>query len=258
MTLISSGIDKVRVFDLPIGIGSDGSYISQAGLALVKWYSSWDDKFYQVYVNGELAGVTVDQSQRQKVVHVSDVNNKAGRIEVFAVEPVHAHIDYGSQLDSSIGQSGRVKISLLRSQLLCADARFEVYFDNGTGTIDYENPLTDEPVRIWPNWQDKAGFGMSSFGRSDFGYDYSAAVGFGLGSFGNGDFGVDADIVEWTSESIAAGVYKFGVKVFDDSQNQSQVSEIEDVTVIPSAKPAVGLAINSYDKQTNQLVLNIS
>lgn len=177
MALISSGIDKVRVFDLPIGIGADGSYIAQTGLALVKWHSSWDDKFYQVYVNGELAGVTVDDSQRQMVVHVSDVNNKAGRIEVFAVDPAQAHIDYGSELSSSVAQSGRVKISLLRSQSLCADAMVEIYYDNGTGTIDYENPLTDEPVRIWPSWQDKAGFGMSCFGQSAFGNSYPIAIG---------------------------------------------------------------------------------
>jgi len=243
---------------LPIGIASDGSYIAQSGSALVKWHSSWDDKFYQVYVNGELAGVTVDDSQRQMVVYVPDVNNKAGRIEIFAVEPAQAHIDYSSQLDSSIAQNGRVKITLLRSQWLCADATVEFYFDNATGTIDYENPLTDEPVRIWPSWQDKAGFGMSCFGNSDFGYDFSAAVGFGLGSFGNDEFGVDADIFEWTSEPFAAGVYKFGVKVFDGVRNQSQVSEIEDITVIPAATPATELAINSYDKQTNQLVLSIS
>ena len=56
------------------------------------------------------------------------------------------------------------------------EATANVYFDNGTGQIDYTTPLNPVPIPIWPCRQDKAGFGMAQFGAGDFGYD-SAACG---------------------------------------------------------------------------------
>jgi hypothetical protein len=180
------------------------------------------------------------------------------RIEVFAVEVEEANTDFSNNIVSSIGQSGRVKISLLRSQNLPIGATAQIYFDNGTGGINYDNPLNDSPIRIWPVWQDKAGFGMSRFGISDFGYDSAAAVGFGKGSFGNGYFGLDADTFEWVSPPLKEGVYKFALKIADEARNESISSETIQVTVIPAAKPAEQASISSFDKQTNQLVLSIS
>jgi hypothetical protein len=137
------------------------------------------------------------------------------------------------------------------------DATAEVYFDNGTGQIDYDNPITSTQIRIWPAWQDKAGFGMSRFGMVDFGWDSATAVGFGKGNFGHGQFGLDADAVEWTSPQLPSGTYKFGVKVRDASGRQSTGSETGPITVTPAARPANGLSVTSFDKQTNQLLLNI-
>jgi hypothetical protein len=99
---------------------------------------------------------------------------------------------------------------------------------------------------------------MSRFGVSDFGYDSAASVGFGKGSFGHGQFGLDADVIEWLSETLAAGVYRFGVKIFNGAGNESDVSETGPVTVIPAAKPAEQMTVSSFDKQTNQIVLNVS
>jgi hypothetical protein len=134
----------------------------------------------------------------------------------------------------------------------------QVYFDNGTGEIDYGNALNCSPIQIWPAWQDKAGFGMSKFGASDFGYDSAAAVGFGKGSFGEGWFGLDADTFEWVSRALQAGVYKFAVRVTDKEGNESVSSETGQITVTPAARPAEQVSISSFDKQMNQLVLSIS
>jgi hypothetical protein len=179
------------------------------------------------------------------------------RIEVFAVDPEHSHIDFSSELAQAPVDSGRVRITLLRSQNIPADATAQIYFDNSTGQIDYNNPLTDSPIRIWPAWQDKAGFTMSHFGLSDFGYDAAAAIGFGKGTFGHGQFGLDADTIEWISPPLPAGIYKFGVKLTDGSGTQGTASETEPITVTPAAKPAEGLGISSFDKQTNHLVLAV-
>ncbi len=89
-----------------------------------------------------------------------------------------------------------------------AGARFEVYFDNGSGEVDYEHPIGGG--RVWGCWQDKAGFGLARFGEGDFGYEWAGGVGFGIGGFGLGEFGVDADVIEWVSPALEAGVYGSG------------------------------------------------
>jgi hypothetical protein len=44
VALISSGIDKVRVFELPGGIWADGRSVGAPRIALVRWHSSWSGK----------------------------------------------------------------------------------------------------------------------------------------------------------------------------------------------------------------------
>jgi hypothetical protein len=257
MVLIDSGIEDVRAFELPCGIWSSGKYTGAPRIALVKWRACRQEKFYQVYVNGQYAGATIDSQQRQMIVQIPTSLERPVRIEVFAVAAEEADTDFSGEIDTSAGQSGRVRIRVLRGQNLPLGATAQIYFDNGTGEIDYDNPLNSLPVRVWPVWQDKAGFGMSRFGASDFGYDSAAAVGFGKGSFGNGQFGLDADTFEWVSAPMQTGVYKFAVKIFDEAGNESSI-ETDPITVIPAARPAERISISSFDKQTNQLVLNVS
>ena len=256
MGLISSGIDGVRVFELPMGVWADGEFAAGPRVCLVKWRSWWTDKIHQVYVNGRFAGSAVDGQQRQMVVQTPNCFDLAVRIEVFAVEPSEADIDFADSLEGSEGNDGRVKLSLLRSQRLPAGARFEVYFDGGSGEIDYGQPIGEG--HVWACRQDKAGFGLARFGDGDFGYEWAGGVGLGKGNFGAGEFGVDADIIEWVSPALEAGVYRFGVKVFDEAGNESEASETGDVTVIPAARPANELSVVSFDEDTNELVLEVS
>ncbi len=260
MKLINNGIERVRAFELPAGIWANGECVGTPRAALVKWADKTNqgNMFYQVYVNSQYAGSTVNSWQRQMIVPVPSSFQSAVRIEVFAVEAEHAHTDLSKELVSPPATSGRVKISLLRSQNLPSDATTEIYFDNGTGVIDYNQPSSDRPLRIWPAWQDKAGFGMSRFGAGDFGYDSAGAIGFGKGSFGQGQFGLDADTIEWTSPPLTAGVYKFGVKITDGTGKKSSANETEPIAVIPAARPAEQVSISSFDKQTNELVLSVS
>jgi hypothetical protein len=213
---------------------------------------------HQVYVNGRHAGTTIDSCQREMVVSMPECIRQPVRIEVFAVVAAEADIDFSDEFTDGAGNGGQVKISVLRGQELPARATFQVYGNDGDGAIDYDKAINERPLVVWAAWQDKAGWGMSRFGASDFGFDWSAAVGLGRGSFGIGQFGADADIFEWTSPALEAGEYKFGVKVSDEAGNDSNAGETEPVTVIPAARPADELSIGSFDKQTNQLVLKIS
>ena len=257
MEPVRNGIESVRAFGLPSGTRADGKPTPMSGSTLVKWRSSLHSPFYQIYVNGRFAGTTIDSEQRQMIVPIPTSLESPVHIEVVGVKAEQANMDFSSEMAQPPADSGRVRIVLLRSQSLPVGATAQIYFDNGTGQIDYDNPITDSPIRIWPTWQDKAGFAMAGFGLGDLGYDSAAAVGFGRGSFGNGEFGLDADTIEWIGPHLQSGVYKFGVKITDESGNQSCAVETEPITVTPAARPADELRVSSFDKQTNQLLLEV-
>jgi hypothetical protein len=257
MPLHREGIESVRVFALPDSAAADGRCATVSGAMLVTWNSSHMEMLHQVYVDGQLAGVTIDTEQRSLVVATSSSFQSAVRVEVAAVEPQEAHVDFSNELERPTVGRGRIRLTLLRSQALPAGARATLYSDNGTLQIDYAKPLHALPVLLWPCLQDKAGFGTAQFGTGDFGYDSAAAVGFGKGSFGHGQFGLDADTVEWISPPLALGRYRFGVKVIDADGNESLASETEPIPVIPAATPAVGLEVATFDPETDQLTLRI-
>jgi hypothetical protein len=257
MSLVSEGIEQVRAFELPAGIWKDGEYVAIPRVALVKWRSCHTDMLHLVYVNGRFAGATIDTEQRQMIVQIPSSFESAVRIEVFAVAVEQAHVDFVSEIAQPPVDSGRVKITLLRSQNMPVGASANVFFDGGSGQIDYGQPLNDRPIQIWPSWMDKAGFAMARFGVGDFGWDSAAAVGLGKGCFGRGQFGLDADTIEWVSEPLPAGTYKFGVKIVDQAGNESDASEIGPITVTPAARAAEELSVLSFNSQTNELVLQI-
>lgn len=259
MGLISGGIDKVRAFALPAGIGADGRVVAEPQTVLVRWHSEWSNKLHQIYVGGEYAGTTADTEQREMVVHVRCLWQSAVRIEVFAVEPWQGSVDLSGELVTVCNGSGRVRISWPRLQNLPVGAVAQIFSNKGSGSIDYDEPVTSRPERLWPAWQDKGGFGLSRFGRSDFGFDGSAAVGFGRGAYGRGEFGFDADMVSWTSSELRSGIYKFAVRIVDGFGNEDEgLKETEPTTVIPGAKPPEEVTIASFDKGTNALILSVS
>jgi hypothetical protein len=257
MGLTSSGIDRVRAYALAQGVRADGSSASEPFGALVKWRSEYEDKFFQVYVNGNLAGVTTGFEQRSIIVPIPSVWSSAARIEVFAVEPSEANVDFSEEMQFR-PQAGRVKLSWLRSMALPFEGTVQVYSDGGSGEIDYDERESKEDIELWPSWRGKFGFGLGSFGEGDFGYDGSAALGFGAGLFGEGKFGFDADQVSWVSGELETGRHKFAVKVTDRFGQVSDSQETGEITVIRMATPAKRLEVDSYDKAEDRLMLCIN
>ena len=189
MTLVSSGIDKVRAFALAAGIGADGAVVNEPVNILVKWHSQHEDKLHQVYINGQLAGLTDDCFQRTIIATVRSVMSSSAKIEIYAVGLDEGDVDFSGQLENTV-QFGRVSLGWSRRQGLPLDGTAQVFSDGGSGVVDYDKGLAGCGLRLWPAWQDKGGFGLGRFGASDFGYDGSAAVGFGRGSFGEVGFGL--------------------------------------------------------------------
>lgn len=257
MLFLRKGIEDIRTITLPDAVAADGRCGAISRAALVMWRSSLEGMLYQVYVNGRLAGATIDTEQRQLVIQSPTSFQSAVRIEVVAVEPREAHVDFAREIGRYGICSARVKLMLLRSQDLPAEATMNIYFDNGIGEVDYAEPLNASPIPIWPCRQDKAGFGMAQFGTADFGYESAAAVGIGKGYSGYGQFGLDADVIEWISPALPLGRYRFGVMVLDEHGNESSASETEPIAVIPPARPAAALHIVTFDENSNQLKLSV-
>jgi hypothetical protein len=250
MKVFSEGISKVRTFAIPAGVSSGGQANQLAGTAVVKWHSSYNNMLHQVYVNNRFAGVTVEPAQRQMIIPISLSLKTAVRIEVFAVEPGYADVDFSDEISSKQIQAGRVKIEFPRTDNLPVNGNIDYYLDG--------DRLNNRGIKIWPEFADKGGFGLSSFGMSDFGFDGSAAIGFGKGNFGFGWFGFDSDMLCWQSEQLEAGNYEFGIKITDNSGNETQeVVGTGQITIIPPAKPAESLKIESFDKQNRKLILKV-
>jgi len=257
MSFLRDGIEDVRAVVLPDTVAADGRGAAFSRTALMTWKSSLDDLLYQVYADGQLAGVTVDPQQRRLVVQIPSSFKAAVHLEVVAVARTEVHRDFSNEFGSAIAHSTRAKLTLLRSQSLPLAAAANIYYDSGTGGIDYTTPLNEAPIPLWPCPQDKAGLGLAQFGLGDFGYDAPAAVGFGKGVLGQGQFGLDADTIEWTSPVLPLGAYRFGVKVVDSLGNESLACETGPVAVVRAARPASQLEIVTFEEQTNELTLRI-
>ena len=256
MVLTADGIGRVKAFAIASGVSADGSYVGESLGVIVSWHSEHFDKLHQVYVNGRLCGVTDDVIQQQMVLGYRSLWCSVIRIEVFAVDVANALVDYSGELEP-YRNGGRVKLSFARTMSLPYEGNFFVYSDGGAGKIDYDVPVS-EALPLWGTWHDKAGFGLCRFGESDFGWEGSAAVGFGRGAFGGGEFGFDADMIEWTSGELDAGVYSFAIKVADRIGNLgSGASVISDIVVVPAADAAEGLKVGSFDSDGNVLELEI-
>jgi hypothetical protein len=258
MSFQREGISNVRAVMLPDGAGADGRFAGLSRTALLTWQSSLKDMLFQTYVNGRFASATVYPDQRRMVIQIPASFEAAAHVEVVAVSPNEAHLDFADRLTERKPDSQRVTLTLLRSQGLPVGASINIYFDAGSEEIDYDTPINAFPIPIWSCRQDKAGFGMATFGTGDFGRDSAASVGFGKGCFGLGELGMDADAIEWVSPPLAAGKYRFGLVVIDEHGHVSPPSETAPIAVTPPARPAAGLGIAAFDSESNRLTLSIA
>ncbi|HBG27488.1 MAG: hypothetical protein A2Y10_02845 [Planctomycetes bacterium GWF2_41_51] len=245
--MLLSEVSKVRVYALPAGVSGSGKANQLAGSAIVKWNSTYTNMLHQVYVNGRFAGVTVGCTQRMIIVPLPLSQKTAVKIEVFAVDYLNTNTDYSEVIRSEQIQAARIKIEFPMTDELPVDGNLDIYFE--------DKKLNKATIKIQNEYSEKGGFGLSSFGKSDFGYDGSAAVGFGRGNFGLGGFGFDAELLCWQSEQLKTGTYKFDIRISDSMGNHTDLIETETLTVISPATPAERLTVESFDKNNGKLIL---
>jgi hypothetical protein len=130
--------------------------------------------------------------------------------------------------------------------------------NNGSGDIDWDTPLIDSPIELFPDGRGIYGFGYTPFGDIPFGRPHSVGIpGWGQQPFGKTPFGYGAVKISANWTVYTEGDYKFGFASFDAAGNKHSGSPEEILVPICIASPApTGLVRNSYDKDTDVLVLN--
>jgi len=251
-------IEDVRAFVLPDGIDVQGCGAAVSRFVLLTWRSNLRDRLFQVYLNHCFAGVTFDPRQRRLIIPIPSSLESSVRVEIVSVEPKDIDSDFSDEIESIASNAARVKLLLLRSQDLPVGATANIYYDRGTGDIDYAEPLNESPIPLWPCWQDKTGFGLTKFGCGDHGHDAATAVGFARGAFGYGQFGLDAETFRWISPPLSRGRYRFGVVVTDTQGNQSLATETDTIALVPGVRPWVRLSVYRFEADSGQLTLSLS
>lgn len=136
----------------------------------------------------------------------------------------------------------------------------KLYGNNGSGDIDYDTPLNNDIFPLFPNGAGIFGFGHAPFGHFRFGHGHSMrAAGFGHLPFGHFPFGHGSDYIRAKHKIYTCGRYKYAFVCYDEFDNQHTGTPEEVELEIHIAPPVpTGLKKNSYDKDTDILILDVA
>ncbi len=207
------------------------------------------DKLLQCYVNGRLTASQAGIADRWTVTLPS--MDPSDVLFLLAVDADNARTDYFTEaFPDSTANRLRVRMAQTIVPFLPGD-RWRVYRGNagdGTATILAHDQLVRQGGR-------GVGFGYN-FGCGGFGFDGCASKGFGY-NFGLGEFGYDCEMLEWTSKPLPPGSYPVKGTIVDAAGNESTASTAG-ITLNNYPRPARDLAVDSYTKGTDTLVLSFT
>lgn len=226
----------------------------KAGLVF-RWTDSYTDKLYQLYINGTLTAET------QAVGALKQLTAKVPKQfywEIMAIDPEDAGTDYSDYLTETDDTGARVEFSWDRDpSKLEAGSYVDIFWDAGTGEIDYDTPINESHIYNFPTGAVNSGFGLGEFGAI-MGYS-GAGVGFGAGVFGGDEDGFEFDQVVWTTRPLPAGTYQFDVVLYDAAGNSDGTGNNVQTVVVNCAPPAPkSIVVKSYDSDTDGLVLTVT
>lgn len=178
------------------------------------------ERLVQVYVDGELADVTAEPTQREMWLLIDRAQGR--RIELLAVDPAEA---WRAQPESLVSWQPSVRsaaaLALVRDEALPVDARVGVSVDG---------VLVDEAV-LWAGQDHRGGFG-ALFGEGGFGIDAATGPGLGNGELGMGALGADGSAWRWRRDDLAIGTHALTVTAHDaGGQEAAPPHVLEDVAV---------------------------
>jgi len=253
MAFGTSDIEQVRASGFPGGAAGEGVWFLP-GVVLLRWRSEACERLFQAYVDGRWAGVTSHPEQRELLVACEHEHPAA--IEVVWVSPDCKYVDYSGHLSGwHEGDGAHAVIEVVRQGVLPADGTAVLYWDGGTGAVDYTSALAERS--IWAGLSETWGWGLDGFGVGDFGYSGTGAPGWGRGVFGRGEFGFDADALEFVTEALSLGTYRFAVRIRDGVGNLDDGAAGELTVGIDPVPAGPRVSIDSYDEQSDRLVLQV-
>jgi hypothetical protein len=181
---------------------------------------------YQVYADNALV-------TEQRVASFAVVLLPNQKIDVLGLVIGERGQNFSSTLSDS--QGDKVVVSVPQSAL---GLPLRVYFDGGSGIIDYGRAIAD--VILTAGSPTTGGFGLSSYG---------AALGFGFGPFGS-----SATVLTLTHR-LQAGTYKFAVVNYTNADN-FHAPTITTVTVATRPDETTPTIVG-YDAATDRLTVAV-
>ena len=225
---------------------------SSAGTYIFRWTDDYTGKLYQLYINGKLANET-----RQVSAGKNLTGQAVGKFswQILAIDPASAGTDYSDYLDVVIGS--RVKLKWpRRSTDLEYFGYVNVFWDAGVGTIITTSSINRQPIMNFPPGAGCWGHGLGPHGYEAHGYE-GEGIGHGYEAHGIGGHGFGCDYVEFVTEAMPPGEYKFRCVVYDVAGNATNPAADETVLVdCPPVPPT--LAVKSYTSGTDALVLTVT
>jgi len=231
MPPFSEGITRVRVRPLALDLDGGTPLVSPSACE-VTWLSTQAGRWHQVYVNGQLAGVTARPEDR-RLVALGPVGRSGGQglvyVEVVAVDAADRWTDLSADLTGFSPACGpKVRLAWEAGLYLGEDLEsFDIFADGRTGTVDYSQPLNETPIPATiagaPPW------------------------GFGCGGYGVGGYGLSAAHYEWTADGLEPGTWRLAVAARDAAGNRLATAAEVIVNVAPVPRPAGNFRVASYN-----------
>ena len=239
MSYSTEGITHVRGRPLALDVGPEGTAVAPGAIEAT-WDSTQEGRWHQVYVNGQLAGVTAKPEDRRLAVSAPVGPNGPAQmllVEVVAVESADRWTDFGSLLSGFGEDAGaRVRLTWQAGEYLDPNLdSFDLFGDDRTGTVDYEAPLNESPVPAKPG------------GLVPWGY--------GCGGYGVGGYGQSAALYEWTTDLLEPGTWRLAVVAMDSASNRLATAAEVEINVAPLPRPPDDFRVIAYDAQTRTATL---
>jgi len=235
----TDGITRVRVRPLAFDLGS-GAPAGSPGAYEVTWDSTQAGRCHQVYVNGQLAGVTARPQDRRLAV-LGPVGRGGGLslvcVEVVAVDAADRRTDFSADLTGFSPACGpRVLLAWEAGLYLGEDLEsFDIFADGRTGTVDYSQPINEAPLPAAmpgaPPW------------------------GFGCGGYGVGGYGLSAAIYEWIIDGLEPGTWRLAVVARDAAGNRLATAAEVTADVAPVPRPVGNFRVASYSAASRMATL---
>jgi len=137
----------------------------------------------------------------------------------------------------------------------------QLFGNGGSGNVDYNTPLSVDKYPLFPAGKGIHGYGQAPYGNHHYGLGLGTGPrGYGNLPYGNHPYGLGTALIEASVMVDDCGEYKFAIGLFDEAGNfHSGTPEEEAIEIhVAPDKPDEYLVKNSYDKDTDVLVLDIT